>query len=415
MTGSSPAAIAVAGGSVWVAADAPQSAHRGGTLRVSLPHAPGAAIVLDPLHWLSYTTSATAQLDSLAYDGLVGYRRVEGAAGHTLVGALATTAPTPSADGKTYVFTLRPGLRYSDGRPVRPTDFRASMERFLVAGRDWPPAVGLPRLYSAIVGAPRCMRPGARCDLSRGIETNVPARTITIHLSRPDGDLLHKLTMHFASVVPADSPDRPTRGLTPPGTGPYRPVAWDARRGGTFVRNRYFRSDPARSRGEGFADRIEVRVHSKRTIEREIAAVQRGDADLAVLADPFGPLVSEGRFRALVARSPGQVRSAPAPTTDWAFLNTRRRPFDDIRVRRALNLAIDRAKVVALSGGPEVGEPTCQVVPANFQGNAPYCPVHGLAREGGWVDRARHGSGAPARRGLRPRGRACRRPGTGLP
>ena len=260
------------------------------------------------------------------------------------------------------------------------------MERFLVAGRDWPPAVGLPRLYSAIVGAPRCMRRGARCDLSRGIETNVLARTITIHLSRPDGDLLHKLTMHFASVVPADSPDRPTRGLTPPGTGPYRPVAWDARRGGTFVRNRYFRSDPARSRGEGFADRIEVRVHSKRTIEREIGAVQRGDADLAVLADPFGPLVSEGRLRALVARSPGQVRSAPAPTTDWAFLNTRRRPFDDIRVRRALNLAIDRAKVVALSGGPEVGEPTCQVVPANFQGNAPYCPdTASPAKGGGWT------------------------------
>ena len=96
------------------------------------------------------------------------------------------------------------------------------MERFLVAGRDWPPAVGLPRLYSAIVGAPRCMRRGARCDLSRGIETNVPARTITIHLSRPDGDLLHKLTMHFASVVPADSPDRPTRGLHAPG---YRAVS----------------------------------------------------------------------------------------------------------------------------------------------------------------------------------------------
>ena len=406
VTGSRPAAIAVAGGSVWVAADAPQSAHRGGTLRVSLPHAPGAAIVLDPLHWLSYTTSATAQLDSLAYDGLVSYRRVEGPAGHTLVGALATTAPAPSADGKTYVFTLRPGLRYSNGRPVRPTDFRASMERFLVAGRDWPPAVGLPRLYSAIVGAPRCMRRGARCDLSRGIETNVPARTITIHLSRPDGDLLHKLTMHFASVVPADSPDRPTRGLTPPGTGPYRPVAWDARRGGTFVRNRYFRSDPVRSRGEGFADRIEVRVHSKGTIEREIGAVQRGDADLAVLADPFGPLVSEGRLRALGAQSPGQVRSAPAATTDWAFLNTRRRPFDDIRVRRALNLAIDRAKVVALSGGPEVGEPTCQVVPANFQGNAPYCPdTASPAKGGGWtapdMARARELVGASGRAGER--------------
>ena len=402
-TGSRPAAIAVGGGSVWAAADAPQTAHRGGTLRVSLPYAPDAGIVLDPLHWLSYTTSITAQLNSLAYDGLVAYRRVEGPAGHTIVGALATTAPEPSDDGKTYVFTLRPGLRYSDGRPVRPTDFRASMERFLVGTRNLPAIVALPPFYANIVGARQCMRPRTACDLSRGIETNVPARTITIHLTRPDGDLLPKLTMHYAAVVPAGSPARATKGLTPPGTGPYRIVAWNWRRGGTFVRNRYFRSDPARSRGEGFADRIEVRVHSSKTIERQIAAVQRGDADLAVLADPFNPLVSEGRLRALVARSPGLVQSAPAATTDWAFLDTQQRPFDDLGVRRALNFAIDRAKVVELSGGPEVGEPTCQVVPAGFQGNSPYCPYTTSPAKGRWtapdMDRARELVAASGRAG----------------
>ena len=75
---------------------------------------------------------------SLAYDGLVAYRRVEGAAGATIVGALATTAPPASRDGLSYVFTLRRGLRYSDGTPVRPADFRGSMERFLQATRDLP-------------------------------------------------------------------------------------------------------------------------------------------------------------------------------------------------------------------------------------------------------------------------------------
>ena len=176
-----------------------------------LPYPDGEAVVLDPLHWRSFTTIVTSELDSLAYDGLVAYRRVQGAAGHTLVGALATTAPEPSSDGKTYVFTLRPGLRYSDGRPVRPTDFRASMERFLVGTRDYPPGT-FPALYADIVGARQCMRRKAPCDLSRGIETNMAARTITIHLTRPDGDLLHKLThplrLRRARRIARDAPRR---------------------------------------------------------------------------------------------------------------------------------------------------------------------------------------------------------------
>ncbi len=152
------------------------------------------------------------------------------------------------------------------------------------------------------------------------------------------------------------------------------------------MRNDYFRSSPARSRPEGFADRIEVALHNANTIERQIGAVQRGAADLAVLADVFGTLVSQRRLRALLARSPGQVESGPAATTDWIFLNTEERPFDDIRVRKAVNLAIDRAKVVDLAGGPEVGELTCQVVPSGFPAHAPYCPyTASSAQDGRWT------------------------------
>jgi peptide/nickel transport system substrate-binding protein len=384
--GSSPAAIAVAGGSVWAAAGAPLAGHRGGTLRVRIPYGAGYGIPMDWLHWQAYTTWGNAQLSSLAYDGLVGYRRVAGAAGATLVGALATSVPAPVRGGRSYVFTLRPGLRYSDGRPVLATDFRASMERFLEATRDYPQSHQFPLFYDAIVGAPRCTAGHAPCDLSGGIDTDVPSRTIAIHLSRPDGDFLHKLTMAFAFVVPADSPRRATSGLTPPGTGPYRVVAWDRRRGGTLVRNRYFRPRPAGSRGAGFADRIEVRAHVEQTTERQIAAVQRGAADVALLANPFNTHVSPRRLRALLARSPGRVHTDPSPVADWLFLNTRRRPFDDYGVRRAVNFALDRAKVVELEGGPEVARPTCQMVPPGFPGHEPYCPyTAGSTTSGAWT------------------------------
>jgi peptide/nickel transport system substrate-binding protein len=80
------------------------------------------------------------------------------------------------------------------------------------------------------------------------------------------------------------------------------------------------------------------------------------------------------------------MHSSPAPNTDWIFLNTRRRPFDDIRVRQAINLAIDRTKVVRLSGGSAVGQVTCQVVPPGFSGYEPYCPHTATPTNGGgWI------------------------------
>jgi ABC-type transport system substrate-binding protein/DNA-binding SARP family transcriptional activator/sugar lactone lactonase YvrE len=398
--GSSAAAIAVAGGSVWTAAVAPQTAHRGGTLRVLVPSPRKSLVPMDWLDWHAYTTWATFQLSSLAYDGLVAYRRVEGAAGATIVGALATAAPAPSRDRRTYVFSLRPGLRFSDGRPVRPEDFRASMERFLrVTGDFYSP-------FSRIAGAPRCVQRPARCDLSKGIETDARARTITIHLTKPDADILHKLTLSPGFVVPADSPVRSTTGRPPPGTGPYRVASWKAKRGGLLVRNPHFR--PRQARPDGFVDRIQVGVRDERTVEAQISDVDRGAADMTLVANNFASYVRPDRMRTLIAGSPGRVHSDPAPTTDWVFLNVRRRPFDSPRVRRAVNLAFDRARVVELSGGVEAGRPACQVIPAGFPGYAPYCPYTADRSPGGeWsapdMERARKLVIASGRAGERVR------------
>jgi YVTN family beta-propeller protein len=374
-TGNSPTAIAATDGDVWVAGAASAAAHRGGTLRVLIPEE---ELTLDWISMAGYRPP-TEQLTSLAYDGLVAYRRVGSAAGATLVGGLATSAPAPSRDGRTYVFTLRPRLHYSDGRPVRPEDFRASIERFLRATRDV-----FPTYFVSIVGAERCMRTPAHCDLSSGIETDARARTITVHLTRPDGDFLHKLTLPFAYVVPADTPDRRDRHRPPPGTGPYRVSTWDLHRGGELVRNPYFRSWSP-DRPAGFADRIEVHVR-KDDPARQIADVQRGAADLAVIADQFSSALGADSLASLAARAPGQVHSAPAAATDWMFLNVRRRPFDDVRVRRALSLAIDRARIVDIAGGSQVAAPTCQVLPSGFPGYQPHCPYTAQPTPGrGWT------------------------------
>ena len=101
---------------------------------------------VDPASW----DLGTATLASLAYDGLTAYRHVGGAAGSTLVGNLAADVPEPEDDGLTYVFELRPDLRFSDGTEVEPEDFRSSIERMLRINATQP--FNPTYLYEGIVG-----------------------------------------------------------------------------------------------------------------------------------------------------------------------------------------------------------------------------------------------------------------------
>ena len=94
-------------------------------------------------------------------------------------------------------------------------------------------------------------------------------------------------------------------------------------------------------------------------------------------------LVRPERLGQLSAQSPGQLHSVPTAATGWMFLNVRRRPFDSLRVRRALNYATDRARIVDIDGGPEIASPTCQIVPKGFPAYQPYCPYTAQRTSGG--------------------------------
>ena len=267
--GSSASAVALVGDGVWASAAAPQASHRGGVLRVTLPVTGPVRVPIDWLQHAAYSLE-TAEVVSLAYDGLVAYRRVAGVAGRRSSARWPPSAPRPTDDGRTYTFTLRP-RRALLGRRAGPARGLPRLARALpVRDGGRPP---FPPLYAGIVGARRC---AARCDLSAGIETDEHARTITVHLTRPDADFLHKLTYQFAYVVPASTPARRLGDRPPPGTGPYRVAAWNSRSGGVLVRNPSFRSWSPVSRPAGFAERIAVDVRSQRDVGAQLAEVQRG-------------------------------------------------------------------------------------------------------------------------------------------
>ena len=114
--------IAAAGSGVWVAARPFAAAgHRGGTLTEVTKFLPGP----DPAQAYGVGMPELATV----YDGLVAFRETDGALGGTLVPDLAVTLPRPAGGGTAYTFTLRPGIRYSNGTPVRASDFRRGIQR----------------------------------------------------------------------------------------------------------------------------------------------------------------------------------------------------------------------------------------------------------------------------------------------
>ena len=110
----------------------------------------------------------------------------------------------------------------------------------------------------------------------------------------------------------------------------------------------------------------------------------------------FGPPAN--RLQEVETRYASQVHVHPYSAVEYVFLNTRRAPFDDVRVRQALNYALDRGEIVRIHGGPTVAEPTCQVLPPLIPGYRPSLPVHAQPDCERRVDGARPREGAGARR-----------------
>jgi len=335
------------GGKLWASTIA-RSGHRGGVLRVELT--PSECRCVDPADW-------PLEITQLVYDGLVAYRRVGGTAGETLVPNLAERILAPTDGGKTYTFQLRRGLRYSNGEPVRASDFRRSLERVM---RIW----GAPDpYYRSIVGAAACDK--KKCDLSHGIETDDRNGTIVIRLTSPDPELLHELALPSSSIVPPATPARRARRHPIPSIGPYR-VASITPREVVLARNEHFRLWSADARPNGYADEIRFRLRSDS--KARLAAVKREASDWLDVAH-VGPAELQG----LTTRFASRLHTNPASSSSyWFFLNTRVPPFDDVRVRQAINYAVDRKRIIALSG--EVAEPSCQILPPILPGYRPHCP-----------------------------------------
>ena len=269
----------------------------------------------------AYTTWATVQLSSLAYDGLVAYRRVGGR--------------------RRRHDRRRARHQRSHTKPRRPDVRLHASPRAALLRRHARPAGGLPHVDGAHVraagtGLPvvlhgdrrarrsaRAGRPGATSR--EGIETDARARTITIHLTRPDGEFMHKLTCPYAYVVPTGA------RRAPPSTAAARHRALPRRARGNKARRDY-RPQPAlpprRRRGRRVS-----RTGSRSRVRRDTTVSGRSRRSSAGTPISWSSPIRS----AATSRRPACARCSPrprpaahrsGPETDWVFLNVRRRPFD---------------------------------------------------------------------------------------
>ncbi len=294
---------------------------------------------LDP--GLSFTSESWQSLWNV-YLSPLGYAHANGRTSTRIVPALAEKMPDISGGGRVYEFRLRKGLRYSNGKFVLASDFGNAIRRLYLLD-----SFGAP-FFDDIVGAG--VNAARRGPIS-GIQTDDLTREVTIHLARPNPSFLDALASLFAAPVPPGTPSRDQTRAPIPSTGPYKisQVKWP--REFTLTRNRYFRATYAVP--DTNPDRIVVSiVRGSRTAFERLVAGQADyvDAPMALAS------LERAQKKGLV-----QLRTSAAANTHYFFMNTTERPFNDIRVRRAVNYAIDRKHLASIFGKPAV--PTENILP----------------------------------------------------
>jgi peptide/nickel transport system substrate-binding protein len=275
---------------------------------------------LDPAH--GYDT-ASWQFEEMLFNTLVDYDD-DG----RIVPELAK-AWDVSSDQRTYTFHLRRDVRFTNGRAFTAADVRYSIERTL---NPETRSVGV-EFYRGIEGSETCGSDG--CSVS-GIE--VPdAHTIRFRLRRFDPLFLHKLTMPFAAAVPAEEVEHWGEDFArhPVGTGPFRLQEWVAGQRLLVVRNEaYFLPKVPRLQG------VELRIG----VNPELGWLKFEAGELDVSPIPpaeFPRVVRDPRYAEA-------LRRVTTLRTTYLGMNCSVPPFDDRRVRQAMNLAIDKRKVLRL-------------------------------------------------------------------
>jgi len=242
---------------------------------------------------------------------------------------------TVSPDGLTYTFKLRKGVKFSSGREVVASDVKYSIER-AVNPKTQGPGAGF---FGAIKGFDD--ETGGMTETLSGIETPDDG-TVIFHLSRPDATFLHVLAINFASVVPKEAVDAAGGdfGKKPVGSGTFILKDWTIGQQLVFERNKdYFVKDMPH------IDSFKVEVGQEPLVA--LLRLQKGEVDIA------GDGIPPAKFLEIKnsADGPQMIVDGEQLHTGYITLNTKVKPFDNVKVRQAVNMAINKERVTRILNG----------------------------------------------------------------
>ncbi len=312
---------------------------------------------LDPQ--LAYTVDAwTAEYNT--YIPLLTYAHSEGPAGTKVVPGLAEDLPKVTNGGKTYTLTLRKGLKFSDGTPVKASDFQTTVQRLFDVDSGGAP------FFSTIVGATDYQ--SGKANSISGITTDDNTGEIQINLTVPNGSFPFELAIPFTALVPPDTPAKDQTPNPPPSTGPYTISSSDPGHEWVLTRNPQWEKNNSKIMPDiptPHLDKITEKVLPNQA--SGTTQVEQNKSDL--LYDPPPTDLLSG----VQSKYSDRFKVEPTVSTYYFWMNTAKttaggdpNPFSDLKVRQAVNYAIDPTALAKLYGG--LLTPTQQVLPSNMQG-----------------------------------------------
>jgi peptide/nickel transport system substrate-binding protein len=350
----------------------------GGIYRIGVESAFNFTNGFDPTG--EYLFEAWDLYSSLLLRTLLGYKHVAGPSGNELVPDLAAALPEVSADGTAWTFRLKDGIRFGPpvSREITSEDIRYAFER-----------IGTPSLaaqyghYYDVIQGMEAFREGKATTIE-GIETPDP-KTIVFHLTEPTGDFGYRLAMPATGPIPRevagcfDEAGEYGRYLV--ATGPYmiegaesldaascetmKPISgFDPTSSLSLVRNPDY--DPATDSRDAREALPEGFLLTINTNPADILAkIEAGELEGEWSTIPPVVLREYSTDPELEER----LKVDPADAISYVVMNLTQAPFDDVHVRRAVNLALDKEGLQRAWGGPLLGEIATHVLPDSLLAN----------------------------------------------